>query len=802
MKSRSESRSIVIAKNLEFNIACDITKENYDDMVILYNSSDSNHMVMSENQALTIIQNKLGSPAQNNLGSAEYYHLKNSAYCKKTIWNYLVGNIFHEDLDSPNDFESCVSLELMSTNPFILIPSGSIVELVDIDGLTTDPIKGTAFDHILPFPVIKFIIANLPKRQISNYQEFSQAVDAKDWSRVKSFLISNPPASKDNIECCQVYGDALTKAADADETEIIGLLIEKGAYIDNIYFYSRGKHVGYSAFHFLISHKNPLLEPLLKKNFEYRKLISDGTPLLKLAFEVGNHEAVALLLQYGFAPDYTEFTAAVHAKKWDSVKSFLASIRGVPSSNTEKENDIYDQAFVNSIISNDALINAAEAGDINAMILELAKVYKDLGNTCLNKQNYNEAINNYVLALKLNPKLKNDYLIAINFSVACSEIVDFSPIKSDILKQIIYLFERTIKNHAGFLELKNQGTLALAYQALGNHRAEEGKYEQAIAYFKQTIKYLPNFNSTKALLANAYQKLGESKLANKEYKQAISNFKHAIKYNPSPESTKELASAYLALGNSSLEESKYNHARHCYERALEVYPLIKDEIFKIYVTKGLNEESKRNPAQAICCYIHAINFKPNEFNIGTCVQACKRVFMQQLGITDIKDIKEALLKSIVQYLPREKQLPLLKLSLNPNTALGKQFWEQRYALSKCSEEAGTLLTIKQQLQDISPSLNTAVWFLQIGPQLNKLGINSDLFWIITFFLLNKPITEAKKDFYQTYTHHVNNMNESSSNSSIFSIFGKFNAEKYIERKNILLSKKEIEILDRNFQPKK
>jgi len=128
---------------------------------------------------------------------------------------------------------------------------------------------------------------------------------------------------------------------------------------------------------------------------------------------------------------------------------------------------------------------------------------------------------------------------------------------------------------------KNYG--AKKHYDLGKKLRDEGKYEEAIKEFKESIKLNPNN-------PKAYYRIGQIYLKLEKYDDAIDYFEQSLKIDPSRgDSYKNLAKAYIAKG----EKDK---ALAACERALTKIDdiKVKDELKKLsdQLIEEINKEQQ------------------------------------------------------------------------------------------------------------------------------------------------------------------------------------------------------------------
>lgn len=127
----------------------------------------------------------------------------------------------------------------------------------------------------------------------------------------------------------------------------------------------------------------------------------------------------------------------------------------------------------------------------------------------------------------------------------------------------------------------------LIYQ--GAKVMEEGRYEEALAIFKEVISEEPTNALARHLLGMAYYQ-------REDYKSAQEEFLEAIKLNPN------LSDAHHNLGNIYLQDGKLEEAAACYEKAIELDPRAGEyyiALGQIYARMGKMEQARSAYEKAI-----------------------------------------------------------------------------------------------------------------------------------------------------------------------------------------------------------
>jgi len=200
-------------------------------------------------------------------------------------------------------------------------------------------------------------------------------------------------------------------------------------------------------------------------------------------------------------------------------------------------------------------------------------IHNNLGITYDRLERYQEAIEEFQKALKLDP----DYLEVWN-----NLAVTFYNMGK--LEDALKLLQKAIKLYPDSAEAHNN---------LGNLYAHAGKLDEAIKEFKEAIKINPGFARARNNLGNIYAE-------QKKSEEAIKEFKEAIRLDPNN------ALAHSNLGNIYAELGRYKEAVIEFENALEVNP----ELTEAHHGLGLAYYELGNFNRAAHALINAVQREP------------------------------------------------------------------------------------------------------------------------------------------------------------------------------------------------
>ncbi len=130
----------------------------------------------------------------------------------------------------------------------------------------------------------------------------------------------------------------------------------------------------------------------------------------------------------------------------------------------------------------------------------------------------------------------------------------------------------TLFEHTAKVTRNNQ----MAVTLLGSELAREGRYEEAIEYYRTALRYKPRYPEAHFYLGIALDKLGKLDEAIDEYKQALA-------FKPAQEET------HILLGLALTKQQRYDEAAACYLAALKRNPesaRTHNNLARLYHTQG------------------------------------------------------------------------------------------------------------------------------------------------------------------------------------------------------------------------
>jgi len=292
---------------------------------------------------------------------------------------------------------------------------------------------------------------------------------------------------------------------------------------------------------------------------------------------------------------------------------------------------------------------------LNKIALEQPNVpglYLLLGNCYQAVKLYDDANNNYQLAIKKDPKLIEAYnnlgvisKVKGDFETALKYFKEASALdtkRADILYNIGNVY-KSLNRANEAINFYRKSIVAnpeydLPYNNIGTVYLELGRHEEAINAYLQGIKIDPNNIRLHYNLGVIYEQL-------EKYEEAIIHYKKAIENNPNYiEAHNNLGVIYEKLGNTE-------EARNCYEDVLT----LDNNYIKAKNNLALLHEKQGNETEAIKLYNEALAIDPNYKmalknvgraykNIGKYFEA-ENVYEKLLNIDDTdKDVLFSLAK--------------------------------------------------------------------------------------------------------------------------------------------------------------
>jgi tetratricopeptide (TPR) repeat protein len=161
--------------------------------------------------------------------------------------------------------------------------------------------------------------------------------------------------------------------------------------------------------------------------------------------------------------------------------------------------------------------------------------------------------------------------------------------------------DEAISHYRQSLQVKPDN--AESYNNLGNVLLAQGKFDEAISHFRQALRIKPNF-------AEAHYNLGIRLAIQGKSDEAISHYRQALQVKP------DYAKAHNNLGNALSAQGKFDEAISHYRRALEINP----NLAEAHSNMGIRLTVQGKFDEAISHYRQALEINPNlteaHYNLG------------------------------------------------------------------------------------------------------------------------------------------------------------------------------------------
>jgi len=238
-----------------------------------------------------------------------------------------------------------------------------------------------------------------------------------------------------------------------------------------------------------------------------------------------------------------------------------------------------------------------------------AVAYNNRGNVYRDKKDYIAAIADYNQAIKLDPKfalpyndrgyanyLKKDYDRAIADYGEAIKLDPKNALAYNRRGSVYYErknYDRAIADYGEAIKLDPKN--AVAYYSRGNVYRDNSDLTRAIADYSEAIKLAPKY-------AWAYNNRGNAHFGNKDYDRAIADYDEAIKLDP------KYTWAYNNRGNAYFGKKGYDRAIADYDEAIKLDP----KYVVAYASRGLAKEALGRKAEAIADFNKAQSINPTD----------------------------------------------------------------------------------------------------------------------------------------------------------------------------------------------
>lgn len=204
-------------------------------------------------------------------------------------------------------------------------------------------------------------------------------------------------------------------------------------------------------------------------------------------------------------------------------------------SKTEKEIGNYDVALAH-------LKEVIKICDRTRNIKSKGNAYEDIGTIFRSKENAKDAETNYLIALNLHKKAKNDY----GYVNTCNKIGEIYIYEfHDYLKALQYFKEALAVSEKQKEEKQislSLGNIVMCYRFLD-------AYPEAFKYSKEALKISPKIKDSSGISA-AYQALGQIHLHTKDDKKSLDYFQKALKISESQKDYSNMLQCYTWIAGA------------------------------------------------------------------------------------------------------------------------------------------------------------------------------------------------------------------------------------------------------------
>ncbi len=222
---------------------------------------------------------------------------------------------------------------------------------------------------------------------------------------------------------------------------------------------------------------------------------------------------------------------------------------------------------------------------------EASAVHNNLGNTLLEKNQWDEAVAEFRKAIELDSKFASPHF---NLGVALKAKNQWDDAITEYRKAIDLnpKFMAAHNNLGSALAVKNQWdeaiaeyrkvidldpTFAAAHYNLGNTLTLKNQWDDAIAEYRKAI-------DLDSKLARAHHSLGNALTAKNQWDEAIAEYRKAIDIES------EFAPAHHNLGNALRNKNQFNEAIDEFRKAIDIYP--KQAESHCYLGNALKDQGK------------------------------------------------------------------------------------------------------------------------------------------------------------------------------------------------------------------
>ncbi|MBA2656492.1 MAG: ankyrin repeat domain-containing protein [Tatlockia sp.] len=291
-----------IAINKDFNIICEITLDNYQQIVVLYNS-EIKDLYLSINDYLILKEDDAIKEAR-----IRGVHWK---IFKPHFLHNIFAEYFNGSLNEGSEVIACCLTLGMMEQPILLVPTPNMMDKESVTLVTSsknpriDPMSTLPFSHLIEFPIIDFLIQQLLSIKL---------------------LLAAQVNNLDDI-------------VSLFEGSLQPLRLES----------TLANHLGWSAIDFSVFNGNLEMVNLLIEKFKFDSKALELA--LKIACKIDNAAMVSLLLCNNASPDYQLLKYLIDQQHWNTALAFVKSNPQPVSINNEIKHQ-YSYALVKAAEAN------------------------------------------------------------------------------------------------------------------------------------------------------------------------------------------------------------------------------------------------------------------------------------------------------------------------------------------------------------------------------------------------------------------------------------------------------------------
>jgi tetratricopeptide (TPR) repeat protein/GT2 family glycosyltransferase/glycosyltransferase involved in cell wall biosynthesis len=245
---------------------------------------------------------------------------------------------------------------------------------------------------------------------------------------------------------------------------------------------------------------------------------------------------------------------------------------------------------------------------------DLVDIYVNVGSLYAEQQQWQQAISYYQKAIELDPNLA---IVYRNLGKIWSKLGDKEQAQKCFDRAEDLNSNTKVNNDKELPKLTSYQPKAIlpliseettpaqlqpdspeSYAKLGDFYAQKQQWQEAIFFYKQTLKKEPKFIEAYRNLARIYNNLGQSKESTEFLFQALML-----------EPNKTGVEQYFSLGNLLQQQGKNDRAIACYRQAIQIKP----EFSEAYLALGEVLSASSEIEKAIACYQRAIQLNSSSF---------------------------------------------------------------------------------------------------------------------------------------------------------------------------------------------